>query len=200
MNWTLYAGFLGFAIAASFTPGPNNLIALSSGANFGFRKTLPHLMGVALGFGLMLFLVGLGLGALFEAVPLVYNVLQVACLVYLLLLAWKMGTSGAIGSVKDREKPNSLFASALFQWVNPKAWFASLTIVSTFTDPQNYWQSMSMNSVSIMIIAAASICSWTLFGSVFQRLLSSPRRLSAFNWTMAAALVFSTVPAIFHFS
>lgn len=198
MNWTLYLGALGFMLVAAFTPGPNNLIALSSGANFGYRKTIPHVAGVALGFAIMLVIIGVGLGKLFELYPLVYTILKYLCFAYLLYLAWKIGTSGSIGSAVNRGKPNSVLASALFQWVNPKAWFAAMTLVSSFTDPQAYWQSLVIKIMTSIVITTAAVSAWTLFGRVFQNWLARPRRLAVFNWTMAAALVLSIVPALIH--
>ena len=109
-----FTGILGFSVAAAFTPGPNNLIALASGANFGYRKTLPHVLGVCVGFTVMLALMGLGLGSLFRAVPLAYTILKYASFAYLMFLAWKIATSKGIGEGAAASRPFSLLSTATF--------------------------------------------------------------------------------------
>lgn len=199
MNYSLLGSFISFSIATGFTPGPNNLIALATGANFGYRKTLPHVFGVALGFNVMYFLMGAGLGSLFKRFPLVQDILLWTSLVYLVFLAWKIAKSTSIGSSSSeikKAKPISFFGSVAFQWINPKAWFATLTLVSAFTDPDAYWFSLAMGGFVNLGIAFSSVSVWAVFGTLLKNWLEHPVRLRVFNWSMAALLLLSVVPSV----
>ncbi len=196
MNFSLLAGLFVFSIVSAFTPGPNNLIALATGANHGYRKTLPHILGVCLGFGIMLALMGAGLGALLQAYPLAFVILKYAALAYLLFLAWKIGTSKGFHEGAKQEKPMTFLGSAAFQWINPKAWVAAITVVTNFTEPSAFWPSLILDGVINIVIAFCAVSSWTLFGTVVKRWLSSPGRLKVFNWSMAALLVLSIIPSL----
>ncbi len=199
MNYTLIAGFISFSLVSGFTPGPNNLIALATGANFGYRRTLPHVFGVVLGFNIMFFLMGAGLAGLFKAVPLAHEILRWASLAYLLFLAWKIATSTGFGSRKSEEadaKPITFIGSAAFQWINPKAWFAAITLVTAFTDPAAYWISLAAGGIINIFIAFSSVSSWALFGTLLKKWLEHPVRLRVFNWAMAVLLVVSVVPSV----
>lgn len=122
MSWELLLlAFLGVAVATSITPGPNNTMLLASGANFGFVRTLPHMAGIILGCMVMVLLIGLGLGRLLEASPLLYRLLRYAGAAYLLVLAWRLAQSGSIRPGEAGGRPMRLVAAMLFQWVNPKA-------------------------------------------------------------------------------
>lgn len=198
MTPTLFIGLLVFSSVSAFTPGPNNLLALASGANHGYRATVPHILGVCLGFSVMLALVGAGLGSLFKAIPAAYAVLKFAAFAYLVFLAWKIGSSAEIGEGKKNSKPITLLGSAAFQWINPKAWIASITVVASFTEPARYWRSLLIGGAANVALAFAAVSAWALFGSVVKTWLSKPVRLRAFNWSMAALLVLSVVPSLFH--
>jgi threonine/homoserine/homoserine lactone efflux protein len=198
VDTTLLLGLIGFCAAAAFTPGPNNLIALASGAGHGFRRTLPHVIGVAGGFGLMIAILGLGLGQLFLALPGAYLVLKIAAALYIAFLAWKLASSRELGPDVEPAPPMTLWGSAAFQWVNPKAWFAALTVLSAYTDPRAPVASMVLAGAINVVMAAAAVSTWALFGTVVRRWLSSRRRLVAFNVTMAVLLVASIVPALLH--
>lgn len=199
MNASLLAGFVSFSVVAGFTPGPNNLIALATGANFGYRRTLPHVFGVVIGFNLMFFVMGAGLGNLFKAYPIAHEILKWASLAYLVYLAWKIGTSTSIGpEAKEGEdaKPISFPGSVAFQWINPKAWVAAITLVTAFTDPAAYWQSLAVGGFVNAGIAFSAISVWALFGTLVKRWLEHPVRLRVFNWSMAALLVLSVIPSV----
>jgi len=198
MTYSLFAGLLLFSAVSAFTPGPNNLMALASGANFGFRRTLPHVFGVCLGFSVMLALVGAGLGRLFAAVPAAYTILKYAAFSYLVYLSWKIATSAGIGDAKERSEPITFLGSAAFQWINPKAWIAAVTVVSSFTVPEAFWSSLLIGGIANVGLAFSAVSCWALFGTFVKKWLSNPVRQRAFNWTMAALLVFSVVPALFH--
>lgn len=197
MNMTLFLGLLAFSLVSGFTPGPNNLLALASGANYGYKRTLPHILGVCLGFACMIFLMGAGLGSLFKAVPMAYVVLRWGSLAYLLFLAWKIASSTGFGDAgESSKKPITFLGSAAFQWINPKAWVAAITLVTTFTDPLAYWRSLTIGGFANVIIAFSAVSTWALFGTIVKTWLADARRLRVFNWSMAILLVVSVVPAV----
>jgi threonine/homoserine/homoserine lactone efflux protein len=123
----LLLAFILFAFVSSITPGPNNTMLLSSGVNFGFNRTIPHMLGISCGFALMVLAVGFGLGAVFKAYPILYTVLRYAGAAYLLYLAYKIATSGpAEDGDQSNTRPMSYLSAAAFQWVNPKAWVMAI--------------------------------------------------------------------------
>ena len=140
MPLDLLMALAGYVTAMSVTPGPNNLMLLTSGVNFGFRRTIPHMAGIALGVLTILALVGLGLGHLLVSNPRLYTALKIASLIYLAWLAWKIATSGppVAGETNAKAQPLTALEAALFQWVNPKAWAMVVTAATAFTVPDNY--------------------------------------------------------------
>src|SRR5687768_1788930 len=122
MSPEVFLSLVLFALTTSITPGPNNMMLLASGVNFGMRRTIPHMIGIEVGFASLLVAVGLGLGALFQSSPTLYLVLKIAGGLYLLWIAWSIGMSRALGDGKSSGSPMTLWAAAAFQWVNPKAW------------------------------------------------------------------------------
>ena len=199
MTFELLTGLALFSFVSSITPGPNNLMLMASGANFGFRRTLPHMLGVGLGFTAMVTLVGLGLVGLFEAYPLSYEVLKVVSVVYLVYLAWKIATSaapaGTEASVETQGKPITFIQAVLFQWVNPKAWTMALTALTVYAPSQNL-PAVILVAVVFGAINLPCVSSWTLLGQQLQRLLTSRRRLVIFNVSMAVLLVASLYPVL----
>lgn len=193
MTYDLLTALAAFALATSITPGPNNLMLMASGANFGFRRTLPHMLGVGLGFVFMVVLVGVGLIQLFDAYPLSYTVLKVVSVAYLVFLAWKIATAAPADGAKTSGKPFTFLQAALFQWVNPKAWAMALTAVSVYAPSQSL-AAITLVAVIFGAINLPSVGSWTLLGQQMQRLLTSPRRLRTFNLAMATLLVASLYP------
>lgn len=184
-----------FALATSITPGPNNLMLMASGANFGFRRTVPHMLGVGLGFVFMVVLVGVGLIQLFDAYPESYTILKVLSVAYLVFLAWKIATAAPADGSKPTGRPFTFIQAALFQWVNPKAWAMALTAVSVYAPSQNL-AAITLVAVIFGAINLPSVGSWTLLGEQMQRLLTSPRRLRVFNVTMATLLLASLYPVL----
>ena len=134
MTHELLIALLGFAFVTSVTPGPNNMMLLASGVNFGFRRTVPHMLGISIGHSLMVFLVGLGLAGVFKAWPPALVMLKVASVAYMLWLAWKIAHAGAPGEGTARARPFSFLQAAAFQWVNPKAWAMALGAVVGLCD------------------------------------------------------------------
>ncbi len=190
-------GLAGFAFVSSITPGPNNLMLLASGTNFGWRRSLPHLLGISLGFGVMLVLVGLGLAQVFVSHPGAYRALKWLSLAYLLYLAWK--TANAAPPELDatgRARPLGLTAAALFQAVNPKAWAMALTAVTAYGPGLASGLSVAALTAVFVVINLPCCGAWALLGEQMRRWLHRPRALRAFNWTAAGLMVLSVWPLL----
>jgi threonine/homoserine/homoserine lactone efflux protein len=189
---------LGYVIVSAATPGPNNLMVLQSGANFGLRATIPHILGISLGFPVMIVAIGFGLQYVFDAYPVVHVVLKWVTFAYLLWLAWQIASAGRPHADPAATKPVTLLQAAAFQWVNPKAWAMSVGAMALFT-------SASGNKVlEVGIIAAlfGLVClpngiAWTLFGRAIAGFLQNDRNRLWFNIGMAVLLVLSVAPTLF---
>jgi threonine/homoserine/homoserine lactone efflux protein len=182
-----------FAFVASITPGPNNIMLFSSGANYGFRRTIPHILGINLGFTLLIILTGVGLMQLFELFPAIHTALQIFSGAYLLYLAYKIASAGAPSSNAGSEsRPFSFIQAALFQWVNPKAWTMALTAISLHGSTGAIASCLFI-AVIFMVINLPCICAWTVVGQKFNRIINNPRRLKVFNFSMAFLLVVTLV-------
>lgn len=193
--WPLFASIVTFAVSMSISPGPNNLMVTASGANFGFLRTVPHMLGVSFGFPAMLLAVGLGLGQALAAWPQVHEVLRYVAAAYLLYLAWRIATAGGPGKAEARGRPFTFLQAALFQWVNPKAWVIALSAVATYTTVEgDALHQISLIGGVFVVAAFLSLCVWAAFGTLIAGVLTSPRALRAFNLFMAALLVLSLVP------
>ena len=196
MTYEMILPLMMFALVSSITPGPNNLMLLASGANFGFRRSVPHMLGISLGFALMALLVGIGLAQVFELYPVLKLVLKVLAVVYMLYLAWKIANAAAPTAMDEAGKPFTFLQAAAFQWVNPKAWAMALTAVTVYAPNQEF--------VVIVVVAGVfsavnlpSVTFWAVLGQQTQRILTNHRRLQVFNISMAALLVGSLYSVLF---
>lgn len=185
-----------FAFTTSITPGPNNMMLFASGVNFGFRRTIPHMLGIGMGFFILLLAVGLGLGALLHMVPALYTALKFAGGAYLVWIAWKIATSRSLSEGKSGLKPMSFFGAAAFQWVNPKAWVMAVTAMATYTNSELYLVSVLLVGFAFAVVNIPSVSTWAGFGSALREWLSDPVRLKWFNITMAVLLVLSLWPML----
>jgi threonine/homoserine/homoserine lactone efflux protein len=195
MSYELISALALFAFVSSITPGPNNLMLMASGANFGFRRTIPHMLGINLGFVFMCLVVGVGLAQVFDTYPVSYTILKTFSIVYLLWLAWKIAHAAPIKSQDATGTPMTLLQAAAFQWVNPKAWAMVLTAISVYTPAQTV-QMVILVALIFASINLPSIGTWTVLGQQMARFLTSPRRLVVFNWAMALLLVASLYPVL----
>ncbi len=194
----LLSAFVLFAFVSSITPGPNNTMLLASGVNFGVRRSVPHALGVSIGFMVMVLAVGLGLGEVFKVYPAVYSVLRYAGAAYLLYLAWKIATSGPMSANSpESRKPLSFLGAAAFQWVNPKAWVMAVGAITTYTPAQGYLVNVVVIALVFCLVNLPAVCVWVMFGSALRRFLQDPRWLRLFNLLMAALLVLSLYPLLF---
>jgi threonine/homoserine/homoserine lactone efflux protein len=196
MDPALLPALLAFAFASSITPGPNNLMLLASGANFGVRRSIPHMLGISVGHSFMVVVVGLGLMGIFEAVPALHDALIVASVLYLLWLAWRIATAVPKDGA-TRARPFTFWQAAAFQWVNPKAWVMAIGAVTLYAGEDGVWAVLAVAAV-FAATNLPSISVWTVLGQGMRRVLTSPARLRAFNWTMAALLVVSLWPVLRH--
>lgn len=185
-----------FAFSTSITPGPNNMMLFASGVNFGFRRTIPHMFGIGAGFLSLLLGVGLGLGAVLATLPLAYTGLKIAGGLYLVWIAWKIGTSRSLGEGDAKANPMTFFGAAAFQWVNPKAWVMAVTAMAVYPDPRNYALTVAIVALVFAAVNVPSVSTWAGFGSALREWLSVPVRLKWFNITMAILLVLSLWPML----
>lgn len=195
MSYDLILALLGFAFVTSVTPGPNNMMLLASGVNFGFARSLPHMLGISIGHSLMVFLVGLGLGGVMQAWPPAMILLKGASIGYMLWLAWKIANAGAPGQGKAAAKPFNFLQAAAFQWVNPKAWAMALGAISAYAGDGSL-ASVAIVAAVFAAVNLPSVSVWAAAGEVLRGWLAHPPRLRAFNWTMAGLLVLSLIPVL----
>jgi threonine/homoserine/homoserine lactone efflux protein len=184
-----------FCVVTLFTPGPNNLMLMTSGLNFGFRRGMPHLWGVTLGFTAMVLIVGAGLGAIFAKWPMLYTVLKYAGAAYLLYLAWQIAISPPPTPDGDAAgKPISFLQAVAFQWVNPKAWVMAVGAITTYAAVAAFPVNVVIIAALFCVLGAASSGTWLGFGAALQRVLKDPRAVRVFNIVMALLLVASLYP------
>ena len=196
MNTDAYIALAIFSFASSITPGPNNLMLMASGANYGIRRSLPHMMGVGIGFVFMVLMVGIGLVQIFESVSWSYLALKIISAVYLLYLAGRIATAAAPGEGEaESGKPFTFWQAAAFQWVNPKAWTMALTAVAVYAPSQSLLAG-GLVAAAFGSINLPCISLWTAMGEQLRVVLTNPRRLRAFNITMALLLVASLYPVL----
>ncbi|MEO1158965.1 MAG: LysE family translocator [Pseudomonadota bacterium] len=197
MEWGILVSLVGFAFATSATPGPNTLMLLASGVNYGFRRTIPHMLGIGFGFLALLLSVGFGLGEMLQRLPALYLALKVAGGAYLIYLAWRIAMSRSISEGnKESARPLNFLEAAAFQWVNPKAWAIAVVAMATYTNAANATVSIIVVAVAFFLVNLPSASIWTMFGSMLREWLSHPTRLKVFNISMAILLVVSLWPML----
>ncbi len=172
-------------------------MVLVSGANWGLARTLPHIVGIALGFPLMIVVAGLGLDTVFRAWPILHDILKYVAFAYLLFLAWRISQAGRPDTTTVRARPLDLFEAMAFQWVNPKAWAIIFGATALFTTAG----SDPVVEIGIMAVLFGLVCLpngvvWCLFGTAIARFLSDDRHRRIFNVTMAVLLVISVLPTL----
>ena len=195
MTYDILLALIAFAFVSSITPGPNHLMLMASGANFGFRRTIPHMLGIGLGFTFMVLLVGAGLVQIFDRYPVSYTVLKLVSVAYLLFLAWKIAHAAPTRGGTAEGDPMTFLQAAAFQWVNPKAWAMALTATTAYT-PDHTLHAIVIVALIFGAVNLPSVSTWTVLGQQMARVLTNPRRLVVFNWTMAALLVASLYPVL----
>lgn len=197
MSFDVFLALIVFTLAGAMTPGPNNFMLMASGVNFGFYRTIPHMLGIQTGFLLLLFAVGFGLGAILLAYPAVHIVLKIVGGIYLLYLAWRIGSARSLGeSRRAATNPMTFWQAAAFQWVNPKGWVMAVSTMAIYVNPlAPFWTVMIIAAVNF-VVGILSVTSWTGFGLVLRGFLADPVRLKWFNITMGVALAASLYPML----
>jgi len=195
MSQPLFIAFVLFFAVMWLTPGPNNIMLLSSGLTYGFRPTLPHIAGITLGFAFMIGTVGLGLGTIFIAYPVLQTILKYAGVAYLIYLAGAIAMSGPVAPDQDnRRGPMTFWGAALFQWVNAKGWVIVISTITAYAAIAVYPWNIAIQVALSLILGAVSCTAWALFGSSLRPVLTSPGAVRAFNIAMAALLLASLYP------
>ncbi|MDO8910101.1 MAG: LysE family translocator [Pseudohongiella sp.] len=195
---------MGFVVVMTGTPGPNNMMLLASGANFGFRRSIPHILGITVGCQILLIAIALGLGQLLTRFPVLELVLKVLCGMALLYLTWMLvkpafaAAPAVVPSLPEDEpvvtRPLSFWQGAMFQWVNPKAWMMMLTAIATYTQPQTMWANTLMIGLLFVVLGMPVISMWNLFGASLRAFLLDPLKARVFNLAMGVLLLGSMYP------
>ncbi|MFA0440306.1 lysine transporter LysE [Vibrio sp. 10N.286.49.C2] len=186
-----------FAFSASVTPGPNNIMVMTSGVNFGVKKSLPLLIGICVGFAVMLLLVGLGFAQLFELFPSLHLIIKCIGTFYLLYLAWLIANSSGSVRTSSQARPFSFIKGALFQWVNAKAWVVATGAIAAFTTSGSNFYSQNLTiALTFFVVSFPCVGVWLLFGSMVKKWLNSDRNRAWFNYVMAGLLVVSVIPVV----
>ena len=197
MGLDVFLALVVFAFVSSVTPGPNNLMLLASGVNFGFRRTVPHMAGIGFGFWLLLMAVGLGLGTMLSAFPALHLALKVAGGAYLLYLAWRIAMSRSLAEKSEGgARPMTFIEAAAFQWVNPKAWVMAVTAMAVYTNPQAPFLSMLLVTAAFAAVNLPSVSVWAGFGMGLRGFLADPVRLKWFNIAMGVLLAATLIPML----
>lgn len=193
----LYLAIFIFALSTGITPGPNNIMLMTSGMNFGIKNSLPHIAGICIGFSVMVILIGLGFSIVFEKYPLLHEAIKVLGVFYLLYLSWLIANAAPDKLDDKKSKPFTFMQAALFQWINPKAWVVVTSAVSAYTviDEAIYSQVFAMAFIFFLAAIIATF-TWLFFGKGIKKILQSHKQQKVFNITMALLLVASIYPVI----
>jgi threonine/homoserine/homoserine lactone efflux protein len=197
MSQSLLFAFVLFATVMFITPGPNNVMLLSSGLNFGFRRTLPHIAGITIGMGFMIAAVGLGLGTIFITYPALQTILKYAGAAYLIYLAVAIAMSGVAKSDQDnRRGPMTFWGAVMFQWINVKGWVMVIGTITAYAAMAAFPWNIVIQTVIVLVVGTLATVAWALFGSVLRPFLTSPRMVHTFNIVMALLLLTSLYPVL----
>ncbi len=197
MSLDVFAALVVFAFVTSITPGPNNFMLMASGVNFGFRRTIPHMLGIGVGFLSLLLGVGFGLGAVLTAYPSLHLTLKIVGGAYLLYLAWRTAMSRSLAEKGEKAaRPMTFLEAAAFQWVNPKAWVMAVTAMAIYTSPAAPFLSVILVAFAFALVNLPSVSTWAGFGVALRGFLADPTRLKWFNIAMGVALAVSLWPML----
>ena len=188
--------FAVFFFVMTVTPGPNNVMLLASGLNFGLRRTFPHMVGIVIGLMTLIVAVGLGLGQVFRQFPAVQIVLQIVGTAYLVWLAWRIANAAAPEAGQDASRPMTLIEAALYQWLNPKAWLMAISAIANYVEPGTLQATLVAMSVIIAVVCPPGMVPWVVGGVLLRSALQDSRTRRVFNWVMALLLLASLWPVV----
>ncbi|WP_061027511.1 LysE family translocator [Bradyrhizobium sp. CCH5-F6] len=195
MSQSLLYAFVIFALVMFFTPGPNNIMLLSSGLTYGFRRTIPHIAGITIGFAFMVAAVGLGLGTVFLTYPILQTILKYAGAAYLIYLAVAIAMSGPAKPGEEKARgPMTFWGAAMFQWINAKGWVIVIGTITAYAAIAQFPLNIAIQTVISLLVGTVSTVVWALFGTALRPVLSSERLVRAFNILMAILLLASLYP------
>jgi threonine/homoserine/homoserine lactone efflux protein len=194
MDWQWLLAVTGFCFVTCFTPGPNNTMLMASGLNFGIRRTVPHLLGVSIGFAVMVFAVGLGIARLFRTFPALYSSLKIVSIVYLAWLAWRIAMAGEVKAGGGAGRPLTFLEGAAFQWVNPKAWIMAVGISATYLVAGQFWASLAIVTLVFLIAGLSSSSTWALGGTGLRRIVTNATWVRTIHVVLALLLLASLWP------
>ncbi|MCH9620842.1 MAG: Cysteine/O-acetylserine efflux protein [Chlamydiia bacterium] len=183
--------FIFFAFSAMITPGPNNLMIMHSGLNFGYKRSMPHFFGIISGVGVMLFAVAFGFGYAFEKIPSLKLIIRVIGSLYMLYLAWKISQMNEKKTDTNIAKPLTFMQAALFQWVNPKAWVICISFTSMFHLSDEFMLNAALLLLTISIINFPCLLIWMSFGKGLEKIINSEKQRTRLNVILALLLVLS---------
>jgi threonine/homoserine/homoserine lactone efflux protein len=192
----LLLAFVVFAAVMFFTPGPNNVMLLSSGLTYGFRRTLPHIAGIVIGMAFMISAVGVGLGTILVAYPVLQTILKYAGAAYLIYLAAVIAMSGSPKPGEAGRKPMSFWGAAVFQWINVKGWVMVIGSITAYAAIAAFPWNIVIQTLVTLVVGVPTTVAWTLFGSALRPVLTSPLAVRAFNIVMAILLLASLIPVL----
>ena len=193
----LFIAFVVFATVMFFTPGPNNIMLLSSGLTYGFRRTLPHIAGITIGFAFMIGAVGLGMGTVFITYPMLQTALKYAGAAYLIYLAAAIAMSGPVRPNQDNQRgPMTFWGAAMFQWINVKGWVMVIGTITAYAGIASFPWNITIQVMLSLLLGVLACSSWALFGSALRPFLTSERAVRAFNVVMALLLLASLYPVL----
>ena len=195
MSHSLLIAFIVFAAVMYFTPGPNNIMVLSSGLTYGFRPTVPHIAGITFGCAFMVGAVGLGFGTIFVSYPVLQTILKYAGAAYLVYLAATIAMAEPVTPGRDNGRgPMTFWGAVLFQWVNVKGWVMVIGTITAYAGIARFPWNIVIQVLFCLLMGVVSTSIWTLSGSSLRSLMTSPRAVRAFNIVMAALLLASLYP------
>src|SRR6201995_3944505 len=197
MSQQLLLAFVVFAAVMYFTPGPNNVMLLSSGLTYGFRPTLPHIAGITIGVAFMVGAVGLGLGTVFITYPVLQTILKYAGIAYLIYLAAAIALSEPVAPEQGKRRgPMTFWGAVMFQWINVKGWVMVIGTITAYAAIAAFPWNIAIQTVLSLMLGIPATVAWALFGSALRPVLSSPTAIRAFNIVMALLLLASLIPVL----
>ncbi|MCF6343140.1 MAG: LysE family translocator [Devosiaceae bacterium] len=193
MDINFIIGFLLLAVPAFFTPGPNNLMLMTSSAKFGLKRTIPHAIGIFLGFPFMVFAIGLGLGEIFTLYPIIKTILKYLAAAYFLWMAYNL-LGIKIGEMVGAERPMRLYEAALFQWINPKAWAMGVSFVAAFVVAgEGFNWSIIWLTLGCLALSPFSTIFWMVFGQQLTALLKRTGTERYLGIILAALMIIAII-------
>jgi threonine/homoserine/homoserine lactone efflux protein len=186
-----------YSFVLAISPGPNTTAVFALGGRFGFRGAVPYLWGMVVGLSVLAVLMAVGLGALFDAFPAVFQVMKYLAFAYIVYLAFRTLIPRKVAVGEEGQKPIGFVQSSAFQLINPKAWIVTATLMSAYVPVGSAWWAFGIAAATFVIATMPGAIAWAAAGQVISRWLKTPRARLIFGIVMALALIASMVPVLF---